>query len=61
VHGTLRLAPKGARGCTNVIAVTVECRIPLVGGKIAGFVAGDTRRAVDHEQAWVREHLPARR
>jgi len=57
VHGTLRLAPVSARACTNAIDVVVECRIPLVGGKIAGFVAGDTRRAVDHEQAWTAEYL----
>lgn len=60
VRGTMRLAPSSARRCTNVIDVTVECKIPLIGGKIAGFVAGDTRRAVDHEQTWTRDHLTAR-
>jgi len=60
VGGTLRLAPTGARACSNTIDVAVECRIPLIGGKIAGFVAGDTRRAVDHEQAWTRGHLAQR-
>jgi hypothetical protein len=60
VQGTMRLVPSGARRCTNVVDVSVECRIPLIGGKIAGFVAGDTRRAVDHEQTWTRDHLAAR-
>ena len=60
VRGTMFLAPGNARRCTNVINVTVECRIPLLGGKIAGFVAGDTRKAVDHEQTWVRDHVTAR-
>ncbi|MGE3589238.1 MAG: DUF2505 domain-containing protein [Ilumatobacteraceae bacterium] len=59
VHGTMRLAPKGTRRCSNCTYVTVECKIPLIGGKIADFVAGDTRRAVDHEQTWIREHLAA--
>ena len=60
VRGTMRLAPSGTRRCTNVTAVTVECKIPLLGGKIADYVAGDTRRAVDHEQTWIRDHLAAR-
>ncbi len=57
VHGELRLASKGAKGCTNSTAVRIECKLPLIGGKIAEVVAKDTRRAVDHEQAWMSEHL----
>ena len=57
VHGTMRLAPSGARRCTNITDVTVDCKIPLIGGTIAGFVGGDTRRMVDHERAWISEHL----
>ena len=37
--------------------VVVECKVPLIGGKIADLVAGDTRRALEHEQAWVNEYL----
>jgi hypothetical protein len=37
--------------------VVLECRVPLIGGRIADFVAKDTRAAVDHEQAWIRAHL----
>jgi len=59
VRGTLHLAPTGDGSCTNVSVVTIECKVPLVGGKIADFVAKDTRKAVDHEQAWLREHLAA--
>jgi len=57
LHGTLQLVPRGAKGCTNTIDVTVECGVPLIGGKIADFVAGDTRRALDHEQTSMSEHL----
>jgi hypothetical protein len=57
VHGTLRLTPTGEGSCTNVSVVTIECRVPLVGGRIADFVSKDTRAAVDHEQTWLREHL----
>jgi hypothetical protein len=60
VRGTMHLAPNGAKRCTNTTDVTVECKIPLLGGKIADFVSGDTRKAVDHEQTWISGHLPAR-
>jgi hypothetical protein len=57
VRGTLDLAPDGATACTNTIDVVVECKVPLIGGKIADLVAGDTRRALEHEQSWTNEHL----
>jgi hypothetical protein len=57
VQGALRLAPKGATGCTNTTEVTIECKVPLIGGKIADFVGKDARRALDHEQTWMSEHL----
>jgi hypothetical protein len=57
VHGTIRLSPTGPSSCTNVSVVTIECKVPLIGGKIADFVAKDTRKAVDHEQTWICEHL----
>jgi hypothetical protein len=57
VHGTLALAPDGPMACTNTIDVAVECKVPLIGAKIAGLVAGDTRRALEHEQSWMNEHL----
>lgn len=59
VFGVLRLSPRGAKGCTNTTDVTVECKVPLIGGKLADFVAKDTRRAVDHEQSWIKAHLAA--
>lgn len=57
LHGTLELVHQGARGCSNTTEVTIECKIPLIGGKIADLVAEDTRRALEHEQTWVTEHL----
>ena len=57
LHGTLELVPRGAKGCTNTTDVEVECKVPLIGGKIADLVANDTRRALDHEQTWMSEHL----
>lgn len=57
LHGALQLAPRGAKGCTNTTDVAVECKVPLIGGKIADLVANDTRRALDHEQTWMSKHL----
>jgi hypothetical protein len=54
VFGLLRLAPRGAKGCTSTTDVTVECKVPLIGGRLAEFVAKDTRRLVDHEETWIR-------
>jgi Protein of unknown function (DUF2505) len=57
VQGTLQLDPRGSNECTNTTEVTVECKVPLIGGKIADLVANDTRRALDHELTWMSEHL----
>jgi hypothetical protein len=57
VRGTLELEPRGSNGCTNTTEVTVECKVPLIGGKITDLVANDTRRALDHEHTWMSEHL----
>jgi hypothetical protein len=57
VHGTLQLTPRKAVGCTNTTDVTIECKVPLIGAKIADLVASDTRRALDHEQVWMSEYL----
>jgi hypothetical protein len=57
VQGTLLLVPRGSKECTNTTEVTVECKVPLIGGKITDLVANDTRRALDHEHTWMSEHL----
>ena len=60
VSGTMRLAPDGPRRCIDEMSISVECKVPLVGGKLADFVGGDTRKAVDHEQSWIASHLAGR-
>lgn len=54
--GTLRLAPDG-EGCTNEIRTTITSKVPLVGGKLAEFVGGDARKAVEHEKTWTAARL----
>ena len=60
VRGTMRLTSDGKRGCTEVIDVTVDCSVPLIGGKIAGLVAETTRRVIDHEFTWTSDLLGTR-
>lgn len=57
VRGTLQLDPRGSSKCTNTTEVIIECKVPLIGGKITDLVANDTRRALDHEHTWMSEHL----
>jgi hypothetical protein len=59
ISGTMRLAPAGEDVCTDVMDVSIDCSVPLIGGKLADFVSGDTRRALDHEHDWVTAHLSA--
>lgn len=56
VAGTMRLEPT-ADGCDYRIEVEVTCKVPLIGGKIADFVGGDARKAVDHDLAFTAQHL----
>lgn len=59
VAGTMRLAPQGT-GSSNCIDVTIDCNIPLVGGKIAEMVGErvDSTMARDYQSTlrYLREH-----
>lgn len=59
VGGTLRITPGPKR--TTVVEITgeVTSSVPLVGGKLAGFVAGDVQRTMAAEEAFNDEHLAA--
>jgi hypothetical protein len=57
VSGRLRLSPDGPDACRNLSDIEIEVKVPLIGGKIADFVSKDARRAIDHEQTWIRERL----
>lgn len=60
VSGVLRLAPGAKGGCVSEIAATVECKVPLIGGKIADFVGADTKKAIDHELEFNKDRLARR-
>lgn len=47
VKGSMRLQPAGDAACTNEIKLDISCSIPLIGGKVAGFIADKTTGALD--------------
>jgi len=60
VTGRLRLTPSPEGGSVNEIDANVECKVPLIGGKIADLVGADTRKAIDHELTFNTERLARR-
>jgi len=56
VSGTMTLRAEG-QGCVNDIRIKVSCSIPLVGGKLAAFVAGDTETAMNDEYDYIKAQL----
>lgn len=54
--GTMNLMPDG-NGCVNDIEIEIECSIPLVGKKLAQFVANDTEKTLAAEYAFTREQI----
>ena len=56
VAGTMNLRPEG-KGCVNEVSIKVTCGIPLIGGKLAGFVANDTKKNMDAEYDYISTHL----
>jgi hypothetical protein len=56
VGGPLRLEPTDT-GAVQTIELEVQCKVPLIGGKIADFVGGDAKKAVDHDGEFTKQHL----
>ena len=44
-------------GCVNDIEMTVKCGIPLLGGALEKFVAGDVAKNLDAEFDFIAEYL----
>lgn len=63
LSGKMRLMPDGD-ACTHEVAITMNVKVPLVGGKIADWVGkNDARQTLAAEfaagDAWLAEHPPA--
>lgn len=56
IEGTLDIGDTD-EGCVNDVVLSVSSAVPLVGGKLADFVAGDSRRLIDAEYRYLRKAL----
>lgn len=59
--GTLRITPGPKRTTVVEINGEVTSSVPIVGGKLAGFVAGDVQRTLTAEEEYNDSYLAARR
>ncbi len=59
LEGTITLKPKGA-GTEYTMDYEVTCKIPLIGGKIAAFAEGLTKKSMDVEFAWNQKKMNER-
>ena len=49
MHGTTTIEPDG-EGCRQMVEGKIEVKIPIIGGKIAQFVASDAVKSIGAEQ-----------
>lgn len=56
LHISMELLAKG-KGCVNRVEINTRCSIPLIGGKIADFVARDAERTANLEYDFIRAYL----
>lgn len=56
VSGTMNVMPDGD-GCVNHVEMTFDCRIPLVGKKLAAFAAQDAENTLDAEFDYISAKL----
>ncbi len=59
VGGSMQLMPDGA-GCINRIRLDISSSIPLIGGKVAGFVAEKAEGALTKNYQQTRRYLAER-
>lgn len=59
LHGTVTVDPDGTTSVLRIRGVA-EVRLPLIGGKIADFVAGEATKSLEREyvftRTWLSEH-----
>ncbi len=44
-------------GCVNEVSITIDCGIPLIGGKLERFVGGTTADQLAEEYAFIQAYL----
>jgi hypothetical protein len=60
IRGSVRLSPTSPTSCRSEARVEVKAGLPLVGGKLEDLVAGDLRRTMEGEEAFMQEWLAKR-
>jgi hypothetical protein len=55
--GTMRLEPVGDGACRHVVRGGIDVKVPLVGGRIAGWAEGPSQQRADDEFAFNRSRL----
>ena len=56
LHIAMQLVAKG-KGCVNLVEIDTKCGIPLIGDKIADFVARDAERTANLEYDYIKAYL----
>lgn len=56
MSGTMRLYATDA-GCVNEVSITIDCSLPLIGGRLERFVGATTSAQLDEEYAFVQSWL----
>jgi hypothetical protein len=59
IDGTIKLTPSGS-GCDYTLDFKVTCKIPLIGGKLASYVEGITKKGMQEEFEWNQRKLNER-
>lgn len=55
--GTMVLYAAEDGGCVNEVTITIDCSIPLLGGKVERFVADTTDEQLEAEYDFIQEYL----
>lgn len=58
VGGTMRLEPTSDGRCRHTLDGKVDVKVPLIGGKIAGWAEGPSQHRADEEFEFNRSRLP---
>ena len=56
IGGTMRVAPAGG-GCRHTVQGRLEVKVPLIGGKLAGWAEGPSQQRLDAEYDFHRARL----
>lgn len=57
VHGTMRIEPTADGGTRHIVEGKIEVKVPLIGGKIAGWAEGPSQQRLDAEYDFHRARL----